>query len=176
VKSLSLGKPIEVDIELADAVPTDAETEADFQALMDVQKVSAQDVKRLRGLGLHVKRQGILETQRGALLVNQAWLLGITSEIARLIRAKNTADKAGDVPTDEVCKLGDLFAKLVGKSVELSAAMLSQEPKVPGEQQPSPAPNAAFPAGAVVIGGNAQAHFHQTQAAEKTVANPQVEA
>lgn len=171
MKSLALTKPLEVDIELADAVPTDAETEVDFEALMDVQKVSAKDVKRLKALGLHVKRQGILETQRGALLVNQAWLLGITNDIARLIRAKNKAEPGKDVPTEEICKLGDLFSKLIGKSVELSTVMMAQEPKEPNGQEQPPAPNTAFPAGAVV-GLHAHTHYHQPPPPEKPVATP----
>jgi|SRR6185295_11463957 len=175
MNSLASTKPLEVDIEISDPIPTDAESEADLEGLLAMSKVSAQDIKKLKAVGIHVKRQGILETQRGMIYVTQAWMLGVTGELKRLIHDKLKKEEGKDVPTDEVCKLVDQLAKLAGKQAELSAVMLSHEPKVGGEPPtPTAPPNAAFPAGAIVVGGNAQAHFHQ--APEKTVAKAPGEA
>lgn len=170
MKSLQLGKPMVVDIELSDAVPTDAETEADFKALTAVTSVSAQDIKRLKALGLHVKRQGVLETQRGVLLVTQMWLFGITSQLHRMMMAELQAERPD---TDRACKVGELLTKFFGKQGELSAVMLGREPLNHNGHEPSPAPpNTAFQAGAVVVGpgGNAHVHVHQNPPAEKGVA------
>lgn len=159
-------KPLEVDIELAEPVPTDEESEKDFKALTGMTEVRPETIKSLRKVGLHVKRQGILETQRGTVYVNQSWLLAVSGALYRLIMAR-AAQENPDV--DEVCKLADHIAKLSGKQAELSAVMLSHEPKAPMEFEPERPANKSFIPGSIVVGGNAQV-FVASNDAEKGVA------
>lgn len=166
-------RPIEVAIELSDAMPTDDEVEADLKDLLGMTQVSADQIRQLRRIGVHVKTQGILETQRGAVYVTQAWILGASSEIYRLMRSKTKRENADSISVDDVCKLADQLGKLAGKQAELSAVMSAQEPKGNNKPDPIAPANTPFAAGAVVIGGNAQAHFHQTHPAtlaEKSIA------
>lgn len=168
----------DVEIELPATIPTDAEAEVDFAALTGTQVVGKETAKKLRALGIHVKGQGILQTQRGALYVNQVWLLGVGQELYRLLmeRMKKKGDK--EVDTDDVCKLAEHLIKLAGKQAELSAAMISTEPPPPERPAPQQATTPSFPAGTVVIAGNAQAYIRQgthEPPPEKTIAKPPVE-
>lgn len=174
----SLPQSLEVEIGLSDPVPTDRDAEKDFEALTKSQPISHITAEQLRALGIQIKRQGVLETQRGVLYVNQAWLLGVGQELYRLLMVKTKPVDGKDVDSAEVCKLADQLTKLVGKQAEVSSVMLSYEPVKPNGNEAPPALTPSFPAGTVVVGGNAHAHFHQTPppTAEKTVAKPPSEA
>lgn len=174
LSALARSKPLEVDVELSDPVPTDEQIEADLKGLMNLTAVNAATITSLKRVGVHVKRQGILETQRGTVYVTQAWVLGASQQVARILQAKAAFKEDGgkDVDADEICKLADCLGKLAGKQAELSAVMLTHEPNEANAHEPPPAPNQAFPAGAVVFGGNAQAHFHQTPPQKPVVTLP----
>lgn len=164
-----------VEISLPESLPSDAEAEADLQALLDLKRISAKDVRKLQAVGVNVKRQGMVETQRGVMMVNQSWCLGITSQLHRMLMKKLEPDECGETAIGEISKLGELITKMFGKQAEMSVAMLAQEPRENGDREPPTPANRAFPPGSVVIGGNAQAHFHQTPPAngvEKDVAKP----
>lgn len=171
MKQLRPPQSKEVLIELSDAVPTDAEIEADFKSLMNATEISADMAVRLRGVGLHIKRQGVLETTRGALFVTQACAVSMCRDLYRLAQAKMASK---DVDAEGICKISEQLAKMVGKVADTSAVMLSQEPAASNVNGASPAPMASFPAGANVFGPGSVSHFHQTPPppSEKTVANP----
>lgn len=152
--------PPQVDIELSDPIPTDAEIEAEIKAQLGMVGIPEKTVKSLHSIGVHVKRQGVIQTQRGVAFVSQQWLMNALRELHRLLVARTKVEDAKEIDTEDMVKIASCIAKLGSALTESSAMMLSLEPRESGNGLPQPPPNNVFPPGAVVFGGNAQAHFH----------------
>lgn len=170
MKSLHLGKPLEVDIELSDPIPTDEQIESDIQTQTGLTKISATTAKTLKQIGIHVQQQGVIQTQRGVCFVSQQWILNSMRELHRLLVARTKVEDAKDIDTDDMVKIASCIAKLGSALTESSTLMLSLEPRSANNAPPQLPPANVFPPGAVVFGGNAQAHFHPNPPAEKPVA------
>lgn len=149
----------DMEIEISDRAQTDAEFEADLKSLMGMARLDAGHVRKLKSVGVHLKRMGIVETQRGTVFVNQVWLMAASQELHRLL-LKHTKDEEPDIET--IILLSKQLCELAEKQGRLASVMMLQEPKEPGSSGVAMPFSNSFPAGAVVVGGNGQANIYQS--------------
>lgn len=169
--------PPSVTIELEDAVPTDQEVESGFKELGLI-KVSATKVRHYRQLGVHLKRQGVIHTQRGQAFMTQYVLADTMNQLHKLLSdGLGEEDKKKKLDVEEACAIAREISHAASKYTESQEFSLKLEnlgpPSVPPPDLPS-TPTNVFPAGAVVAGGNATVHYHPPgdSAPLKPVATP----
>lgn len=177
--------PPEVEIvDVDDPIPTDAEVVASLREIGLV-KMTDHRLRLYDKLGAHQNSIGILKGQRGLAFVNQRFLTDTIELLHRLLaegvdrprRKKGQAREEAKITTEHACLLAHEISFAAGKVTESQELMNKLRPTQ--AYAPTPLPNdepkvAAFPAGAIVAGGNATVHIHQQpqKPVEKTEVGP----
>jgi len=178
--------PPEVEIDgLDDRIPTDEEAEKALRAMgfVDMPK---ETLAHFRTIGVHFKGRGVLKTQRGSAFIGQQRLHQAMAYLSAYLVEQPSANgkKPKRLKVKDAVEVTKALALAVGKMTDSHKFVVSLEAKSKADGLPlDEAPTAkSFPPGTVMIGGNAQAHFHaatppkvpEPPTDEKVVANPPV--
>jgi len=154
--------PPEVEIELPDQIPTDAELEEGFKELGMV-RVSAKTVRNYARMGVHVSRQGVIQGQRGQAFYNQHIVADTMRQLhEHLCAGLNPEDpkKHPKLSVEDVCNLAREISNASGKltaSQEFALKLTAGTPRPPDVPT---SPRSSFPAGAIVAGPGSNVHVH----------------
>lgn len=165
--------PPAVVVDVTDPIPTDQEVEEGMKE-MGLTKITPRTIQFYNRVGVHLKRQGVIHTQRGQAFVPQQILIDTMKQLHNRLSEGMVKADGEKISVEDSCALAREISNAAGKLTESQEFSLRLEagsprpPDLPKDAVPS------FPAGAIVAAPFSQVTVNQNggKQEDKPVASP----